>query len=237
MRVSISYFTFSRLAGAVAASWLCAAGAAWAGDGGADLASLQTVTNGFCAILNITSCPQLPTITQGVLEVAGLSNSPPEMVRAQNSIPQGSSVNAGNPAAVPADIPVERSGWPTLPLPSTTPTVSDLLSTLTPLAFSSQSSGTAVARQLYDPNANIFLYAVGVSSFGAVSSVGLTNPDMVYFFYDDTSRTNANLQQGKIVANFLLPLTVLSSNGITETPVPATLQFRDSCDRPVTVLS
>ena len=226
MSASYRSFTYSRLAGAAAALWLCGAGAAWAGDGGADLASLQTVTNGFCAILHIPSCPQLPTITQGVLEVAGLSNSPPEMVRAQNSIPQGGSVNAGNPAAVPADIPVDSSGLATLPLPSTTPTVSDLLSTLTPLAFSSQSSGTAVARQLYDPNANIFLYAVGVSSFGAVSPAGLTDPDMVYFFYDDTSRTNANLQQGNIVAKFLLPLTVLSSNGVTETPVPATLQFK-----------
>jgi hypothetical protein len=104
--------------------------------------------------------------------------------------------------------------------------LSELLSTLTPLAFSSQSSGTAVARQLYDPNANIFLYAVGVSSFGEVSSTGLTDPDTVYFLYDDTSRTSANLQQGKIVAKFLLPLTVLSSNGVTETPLSATLQFK-----------
>src|SRR5277367_4836770 len=79
--------TFSRLAGALAALWLYGAGTAWAGDG-ADLASLNlllsTPTTGLCAILNMTTCPQLPTITQAILEVAGLGNSPPEVLAAQN---------------------------------------------------------------------------------------------------------------------------------------------------------
>jgi hypothetical protein len=226
----LTSFTYARLAGAVAALWLCGAGAAWAGDGGADLQSLQallsTPNTGFCAILKMTSCPQLPTITQAVLEVAGLTNSPPEMVAAQNSISPGSNVNAGNPAAVPTDIPVDsNTGLATLPLATTTPNTSEVLAALTPLAFISKSSGTAAATRLYDPNANIFLYAVGVSSVGEVSFTGLTDPDMVYFFYDDPSRTNSNLQRGNIVAKFLLPLTVLSSNGV-ETPVSATLQFK-----------
>ncbi len=148
------------------------------------------------------------------------------MIAAQNSIPPGSNVNAGNPAAVPTDIPVDsNTGLATLPLATTTPNTSEVLATLTPLAFISKSSGTAAATRLYDPDANVFLYAVGVSSFGEVSFTGLTDPDMVYFFYDDPSRTNSNLQQGKIVAKFLLPLTVLSSNGV-ETPVSATLQFK-----------
>jgi hypothetical protein len=113
-----------------------------------------------------------------------------------------------------------------LPLDSkTSPTLSALLSTLTPLAFISQRSGTAQATQLYDPTADAFLYSVGVSSFGYVAATGLTDPDTVYFFYDDTNRTNQNLAKGQIVAKFLLPLTVLNSNG-TETAVPTTLQFR-----------
>jgi hypothetical protein len=232
---SCTSLTFSRLAGTVAALWLCGAGAAWAGDG-ADLASLNlllsTPGTGLCAVLKLKPCPQLPTITQAVLQIAGLGNSPPEIVAAQNSIAPGSNVTAGNPAAVP---PADSSGNP-LPFPfpldaKSSPTLQHLLSTLTPLAFSSQKSGTGTAKpvQLYDPTADNFLYAVGVSvsGFGFVEpGANLTDPDMVYFFYDDTSRTNANLQQGQVVAKFLLPLTVLSSDGITETPVSATLQFK-----------
>jgi hypothetical protein len=220
-------FTYSRLAGAVAALWLCCAGAAWAGDGGADLGSLQALlsdpTTGLCKIFNMSTCPQMPTVTQGVLEVAGLGNNLPEMVRAQNNILPGTSVTAGNPAAVP---PSEGSLTP-LPLNSkTSPTVSAFLSTLAPLAFVSQSSGTAKATQLYDPNADTFLYAVGVSSFGfTVPGANLTDPDTVYFFYEDLSRKNENLSSGQIVAKFSFPLTVLNSNG-TERQVPTTLQFR-----------
>jgi hypothetical protein len=169
------------------------------------------------------TCPQLPTITQGVLEVAGLGNNLPEMVRAQNSIPPGASVTAGNPAAVP---PSEGSLTP-LPLnTTTTPTVSEFLATLTPLAFISQSSATATAQptQLYDPKADTFLYAVGVTSFDQVTAEGLTDPDTAYFFYDNLSRTSGNLPTGTTVAKFSFPLTVLYSNG-TETAVPTTLNF------------
>src|SRR5947207_11648351 len=121
----------SRAAGAVLILWLCA-GAAWAGDG-ADLGSLQALlsgTGGLCQIFSMNPCPQVPTITQGVLEVAALGNNLPEMVRAQNNIAPGNSVTAGNPAIATAP-----------------PTVSDLLPTLTPLAFISQNSGTAPATQ------------------------------------------------------------------------------------------
>src|SRR5436305_4167187 len=89
----------SRAAGAVLILWLCA-GAAWAEDG-ADLGSLQALlsgTGGLCQIFNMNPCPQVPTITQGVLQVAGLGNNLAEMVRAQNNIAPGSAVSAGNPA-------------------------------------------------------------------------------------------------------------------------------------------
>jgi hypothetical protein len=225
MRTSIGPSTFSGLVGAAAGLWLCGTGAAWAGDGG-DLASLNkllnTPTTGLCAIFGMSSCPQLPTVTQAVLEVVGLGNNVPEMVRAQNSIPPGSAVTAGNPAAVP---PPSPGSLTPLPLTSTTtPTVSQFLSTLTPLAFVSQSSGTGLATQLYDPNADSFLYAVGVSSFGFVGSTGLTDPDMVYFFYEDLFRTNTNFATGTVVARFSFPLTVLNTNG-TERAVPTTLNF------------
>lgn len=218
------FFTFSRLAGAVAALWLCGAGAAWAGDGG-DLAGLNqllsTPNTGLCAILKLTPCPQLPTVTQGLLEVAALANSPPEIVAAQNSIAPGSNVTAGNPAAVPPD--------DLLPLNSnSTPTLQDLLSTLTPLAFASQKSGTtAVATQLYDPKADTFLYAVGVSSAGAVNSGGggLTNADTVYFVYDDLFRVAPAFTKGQIVAKFSFPLTVLNSNGTENAAVMTTLEI------------
>src|SRR3954462_12782637 len=104
MQPSIRSSIFLRVAGAAAGLWLCGAGAAWAGDG-ADLGSLQALlsgTGGLCQIFNIRSCPTVPTITQGVLEVAALGNNLPEMVRAQNNITPGNSVTAGNPAIATA---------------------------------------------------------------------------------------------------------------------------------------
>ncbi len=229
MNVSIRFLGFARLAGAIAVMSLYGAPAAWAGDG-TDLASLNQLLNtsktGLCAIFNMSTCPQLPTITQAVLQVAGLGNNLPEIVRAQNSIPPGVAVTAGNPAAVP---PVDANNSP-LPMPfplnsTTNPKLSDLLSTLTPLAFISQASGTGQPTQLYDPTADAFLYAVGVSSSGfVVSGANLTDPDTVYFLYEDLFRTNTNLASGQTVAKFSFPLTVLNSDG-TESPVPVTLQF------------
>jgi hypothetical protein len=229
MSLCRTFFTLSRLAGALAALWLCGAGAAWAGDGG-DLGSLQNVTNGFCALLNMKTCPQLPTVTQGVLEVAGLGNSPPEIVRVQNKIASGTSVDAGNPAPQlqPAPVPA----FPTVfSFNSTTsPTASQLLSTLTPLAFISQKSGTGAATQLYDPKADTFLYAVGVSEFGIKTGNGLFAPDTAFFFYDDLFRVAQNFTKGQIVAKFSFPLTVLDVNGKENPPVMVTLEVLAICN-------
>ena len=158
-----------------------------------------------------TTCPQLPTFTQAILEAAGLANSPLEMVAAQNGLPPGSNVYATNPAALPS------TPYP-LPLNSTTsPTLSELLSTLTPLAFvSSPTKPTPV--QLYDSDANTFLYAVTVSSMGFATPPGGTVPDTLYLFYEDLSRTNQSFTNGQVVAKFSLPLTVLNSAG-AERPV------------------
>jgi hypothetical protein len=241
MRASIRSSNLSGLAGAVAALWL-GAGVAWAGDG-QDLGSLQALLSnssktGICDVfMKGSPCPIPSTITQAVLEVAALGNNLLEMIRAQNNIPPGTSVNAGNAAAVP---PVDTSGN-NLPMPfpvnstsnpplfvagnATTPP-SGLLTTLTPLAFASQSSGTAQPTQLYNTTADTFLYAVGASVGGGgfIGFGGLTDPDMVYFFYEDLSRTSGNLAIGQIVAKVSLPLTVLNKDG-TEVAVPTTLNF------------
>ena len=113
---------------AIAVIWMYGAGAAWAGDGGESLTGLNNIISGLCSFLNITTpCPQLPTITQAILEIAGLETSPPEMVRALNSVAPGTYVDADNAGAVP---PI------TFPFTSTTsPTLSSQLATLTPLAF------------------------------------------------------------------------------------------------------
>ena len=71
MGASLTPLIFSRLAGVLAALWLCGAGSAWAGDGG-DLASLQAIigqpdgSTGLGVIFGMKPCPQLPTVTQGI---------------------------------------------------------------------------------------------------------------------------------------------------------------------------
>lgn len=199
------------------AVWMYGAGSAWAGDGGESLTGLNNIVSGLCTLLSIPTCPQLPTITQAVLEIAGLETSPPEIIRALNSVAPGTYVDAGNAAALP----------PTpFPLNSTTsPTLSNLLSTLTPLAFDSGwKSGPAEATQLYDPNADTFLYAVA-SGPPPVASTGLTVPNALNLFYDDTSWMTSYVSPGQKIAKFSLQLTVLNSDGMTERPVPATLQY------------
>jgi hypothetical protein len=202
----------------IAVIWMYGAGAAWAGDGGESLTGLNNIISGLCSFLNITTpCPQLPTITQAILEIAGLETSPPEMVRALNSVAPGTYVDAENPGAAP---PI------TFPFTSTTsPTLSSQLSTLTPLAFvSGWKSGPAAATPLFNSDADTFLYAVA-SGAPPVASTGLTVPDALNLFYDDPSWTSGSSGQGRIVAKFSLPLTVLNSDGMTERSVSATLQY------------
>lgn len=102
IRTLIRSSTVSRLAGAVAALWLGGGGVAWAGDG-QNLGTIQELLSnsshtGICDTHGISDCPIPSTITQAVLEVAALGNNLLEMIRAQNAIPPGTSVNAGNAA-------------------------------------------------------------------------------------------------------------------------------------------
>jgi hypothetical protein len=244
MSISCRLSVISRLAAASAIIWMYGTGWAWAGDG-ANLQTIQKIigppdgSDGFCKILNMNPCPQLPTVTQALLEAAGLGLSPPEMVAAQNSVSPGGNVYAGNAASplvpVPFPFPLRATTSPALP---------DFLSTLTPLAFvragkgnhevagpgpANRNQGTAAGTPLYNPDADTFLYAVAVSTFGITQAPGGTSPDTLLLFYDDLERTNPNFLPGKTVAKFLIPLTVLSADQMTgkvsERQVAATLHF------------
>jgi hypothetical protein len=263
MRTLIRSSSVSRLAGAVAALWLCAGGVASAGDG-QNLGTLQqllsnTQNTGLCdgfLLPPINPCPIPSTITQAVLEIAALGNNLMEMIRAQNAIPPGTSVNAGNAAAVPPvcpksattctpgtdlpmPFPLDAKSNPPLFVPgnATTP-ASGMLSTLTLLgsASTSQSSGTAQPVQLFDITADTYLSAVGVSSMGLVGSSGLTDPDMVYFFYDDTLRNNQTFVKGQIVAKFLYQMTVSGSGTETTSPVELEIVATANCNSESTCL-
>lgn len=245
MHKKVKSSAISRLVGTAATLWLCISGSAWAGDG-ANLQSIQAIigppdgSSGFCSIFKMNPCPQLPTVTQALLEAAGLGLSPPEMVAAQNSIPPGGNVYAGNPAAIGPN----ATGIPFPLNAKSSPTLSDLLSTLTPLAFVSagkgnqeasvissanKSQGAAAVTQLYNPDADTFLYAVAVSTFGVAQPPGGTSPDTLLLVYDDLERSNQNFLPGRTVGKFLLPLTVLSVDPVTgkvsERQVAATLQL------------
>jgi hypothetical protein len=214
MRALIRYSAISRLGGAVAAMWLCAAGSAWAGagGGGGDAGTLQSfLTNTLCPFLGMSTCPQLlPNVTELVLETAGLENAPPEMVRVMNAIPTTTTVNAGNP---PAGDPSSLSPFP--------------LSNVTPLAFKPGARGTVGVTQLGDSSANSFFYA-------ATDGISPTlPPTTLYLVFDYPPLTNSTpaSARGNDLADICLPLTVLNSDN-TETPMPTLLRVLNANSPP-----
>jgi hypothetical protein len=136
MRASVGPSIISRLAGAVATLWLCGTGSAWAGGGGTDLSGINTSSTGLQGVcdflagfgVTISPCPQAPTITQAVLQIAAWDLVPTEMIRALNNIPLGGSVNAGNPSSPPVTPPITK-------FPVGADVLANLLPNLTPLAF------------------------------------------------------------------------------------------------------
>ena len=220
----------SRLIHAIVTFWLCCAGSAWAGDGANGVLSPNTSLRELCDFLEsfgvpLPSCPQVPSLTQSFLQLAAWELVPTEMLRATNGGigvggVLGGAVDAGNPSLPPALIPTTPVTTAITAFPVTGPALSNLLPNLTPLAFiSSVNQGTAAATQLYNRAANMFLYAVasGFLDHGR-------QPDTLFLFYEDTSRTNANLIQGQTVAQISLPLTVLNKDG-TERLAMTMLQF------------
>jgi hypothetical protein len=238
----------SRLFNAVAALSLCAS-TAWAGDGGADQASVNSAWITFCnsTLATLTppvTCPAtgteaIPTVTQGILQFAASLLVPPVVARSNGSsgvhlAPLGQAFDAIDPSLPPALIPVPNTSpaeffaaITQFPIPAKSTTkplvlgLSDLLPAMTPLAFISSSKSPAPVTQLNNPSANAFLY--GLAS-GFMDDGG--QPDTVFFIYDDPSRTNS-LKQGSVVAEFLFPLVSLTGypSAPTETVVPTTLKF------------
>jgi hypothetical protein len=201
MRGLVRSSRVSRLVGTVGALWLCAAGSAWAGDGGSSLGSLQSTLNALCGAFGVTQCLELPTITQAALELAAQFNMPTEMIRYNDSDPPA--LIAANPPLASAQFPIDLS---TL--------------TLTPLAFVSSAS-EAEATQLGDRAANSFFYAV--TSLGGT----LNQPHRLYLIYEDLLPAVDHVVLGQDVADFSLPLVVL--NGSAESVVPTTLKFLATC--------
>ena len=199
-----------------------------AGDGGEDLGSLQTYIDQVCSFFGMSPCPQIPTISQAVLQVAAFVDVAPDAVRASTSfaIPVGPYADAGNPSRPPA-LGCSGTGCvdPLNPLTGL-PVDPSVLTTLRPLAFISAANGkgSATATQLSNPSADGFLYAVG--GLSAVNA-GSSQPDTLVLFYDDPARTNKTFPAGQVIAKVSLPLTVLNQDGMTERAVPATLQFKN----------
>jgi len=208
---------------AVAAFWACSGTPAWAGDGGEDAAGLNSALRALCNTLGaslLPNCPQLPTITQGVLEIAALNNAPPERVRAFNDIALGNHVDAGNPGRPPATMDPRISTFPVVDTPEMA-TLSDLLASSTALAFVSSPAGSsspATATQFHNLDADTFLFGVTSGFSQAVQ------PDTAFLFYDNTLQTNQNFEPGQVIANILLQLVVLNGD-FTERLVPTTLQI------------
>jgi hypothetical protein len=217
MRASIRFSNVCALAGAVAALWL-GAGAAKAGDG-VSLASLQTQLDGVCEEAGISPCPQLPTISQAVAELAALYTEPMEVVRAQTfaNVPLGGDIDAGNPSSPFAYYPGVNPSYP-LQIGTSFPLDLSVLSGLRPLAFVSPifGNGPAPPTQLYNPAANTFLYAVA-----STVKAGQPYPDTLFLFYEDIASVNQNFLPGQVIAKFSLPLV-----NSAQIPAPAILQYK-----------
>jgi hypothetical protein len=232
MRASIRSLSLSRLAGAVAAVWLPAAGAAWAGDGGgASFQSLQAyIANNVCATFSVANCPVQPTVSQAVLQLAAYYFSSLGAVRSNFNIPVSVYADALNPSRPPAAPGGLTCKTPPCPDPLnqfSLPIDPSVLQTLRPLTFTAANNrnGTATPTQPDDPNWNIRFYAVGARSASASPLLPSVEPDTLLLFYEDTLRSNQNLKPGQVSASFSLPLMVLNTDRVTERPVSAILQY------------
>jgi len=203
----------ARLAGAVAAIWLCCAGPALAG-GGISGISLQGACDEIASmIVSGTKCPPFPNVAQQVVELGNLENQTPDSIRIFTmSIcePFGPAGDLGLPFC--PTIAINAVNGPVTSPPSNSngnsnsdgdsgnaPTSAQPF--LTRVAF----TPGAVPTQVGDPAAT--------ASFSAVVLEGQNGqPKMLDLFFE-TSKPGATLS---------LPLVVLNADG-TERPVAATL--------------
>jgi hypothetical protein len=221
--------TISRLVGAVAALWLCGAGPVWAGSGGgADLGSLNSALRTLCNDtlpffgVTVPSCPQVPTVAQGVLQLAAWNLVPTEMIRATNNVPLKGAVNAGNPS-IP---PVGQEPGPITEFPVGGDVLSNLLPNLTPLAFKGPDAiGKTVTLSTNDTT------AVGSNVLSFASTKGLI-AGQNYSIVDIT--TSTAISTGTTLISFTGTAVTMSANAagrvasgdkITLTPIATATQL------------
>jgi hypothetical protein len=237
MKVSLRSRT-TRLAGALAALWLCYASPAWAGGGGADSGSLLASLSQICSNLLIASCPQYPAYltsttppspvnspaTPIVVELAAWQNWNPDTVRWHDAdcsqfgpLFEGQ-VNAPfycpqigvNATNPPANSSI--SGILSLQPPST-------LASLASLAFTSTTPPMTVppltVTQNSDPTATSYVYAVVEGAYG--------QPNTLDLFLENLR------SKGPGAVTVALPLAVLAKGASTENSVVATLNIPPAC--------
>jgi hypothetical protein len=186
------------LAGALAILTLGCAGSASAGAGGGE--SGIALLSEFCQFLGMSACPQVPTLTQSVLELAALQTAAPDYIRGPFNL--GICSIAGNPLP---DNPITFQPCGKLVLsavnaPVSSPVAVSDLSKLTALAFTTNKLGQAVPTQPGDPSATSFLYAVTTEVNG--------EPNVLNLVYDNPRQTG--FAAGQVVAKISLPLQALS---------------------------
>lgn len=235
MRTFLRFTVIFRLIGAFAGLWLFGAAPTWAGDGGSvgtlqDFLGPPNAASGFCQLLGINPCPQVPTLTQLALEISALVNSPPDLVRS----PAGPSPSAGGGLKLCTPAGNTIAGL-TLPVcnqanainavnpPAPAPIAPSELSSLVPLAFTPPTIAVpsqAVPVILGTSGASSFFYAATTAASG--------QPGTLSLFYDYPPLTTATFVKGQVVATLSLPLVTLNNKGV-EQAVPTTVQLAATC--------
>jgi len=218
VRTSFRLTIFARLATAVAALWLWGTGPALAGGEGGSIGNLQAFLGdpngqtGFCSLLGMTTCPQVPTLAQLAVQISALANSDPDFVRS----PAGPHPNESG-SGLGVCTPAGNLGKPVCnqtnainavnpPLPSAI-APSDL-SSLEPLAFTPPTAtitGQAIPVIFGTSGATGFFYAATTAESGQLDKLSL--------LFDYTSRTSTMFVKGQQVATISLPLVALNLKG------------------------
>ena len=184
-------------AGVLTTLSLLYAGSASAGAGAGEQGVL--LLKEICQFLGMSSCPQVPTATQAVLELAGLQTAAPDYVRGPFNL-RICGV-AGNSAAKPVPTqPCSILALNAVNAPVSIPVAVSDLARLAALAFTTNKLGQTVPTEPSDPSANSFLYAVTTEVNG--------EPNALTLVYDNPRETS--FAAGQLVAKISLPLQVLS---------------------------
>jgi len=184
-------------AGVLTTLSLLYAGSASAGAGAGEQGVL--LLKEICQFLGMSSCPQVPTATQAVLELAGLQTAAPDYVRGPFNLRICSVAGNSDAKPVPTQ-PCSILALNAVNAPVSSPVAVSDLAGLATLAFTTNKLGQAVPTEPSDPSANSFLYAVTTEVNG--------EPNALTLVYDNPLETS--FAAGQLVAKISLPLQVLS---------------------------